>query len=275
MNAALVYNGKEIRSDGDYLNLTDMWRAAGADPSRRPAKWLETEQAKQFVEFVENSKGVRSEDILRNEPGNPRKGDGGATLAYWQIGMAYAKYLSPAFHAWCNQVVRAYMEGKLAPIDPFAGLTEKIADGIQRGIAPMVETVARLTERQSAVEQKVDCLTEQVVGVVKYVDRLANKKRRPFSKLVRCSLTAITAASGNRCQGCDRVFELTEFEIHHCDGNPGNNAPSNAAHLCKGCHDNVGITPERVEMARRFYWERIKHLFPTKPHVVQQGALFE
>lgn len=38
------------------------------------------------------------------------KGKGGATFAHWQIGLAYAKYLSPEFHMWCNEVVRERME---------------------------------------------------------------------------------------------------------------------------------------------------------------------
>jgi hypothetical protein len=36
----LIYNGTQIRDRGEFLNLTDMWRAAGADPSRQPAEWL-------------------------------------------------------------------------------------------------------------------------------------------------------------------------------------------------------------------------------------------
>ncbi len=44
-----------------------------------------------------------------------RGGPETATWAHWQIGLAYAKYLSPAFHAWCNEVVRGHMEGDLRP----------------------------------------------------------------------------------------------------------------------------------------------------------------
>ena len=44
--------------------------------------------------------------------------------AHWQIGIAYAKYLSPEFHVWCNTVVRDRMEGKLVPAGTVA-LTEK------------------------------------------------------------------------------------------------------------------------------------------------------
>ena len=39
------------------------------------------------------------------------------TWANWQIGLVYAKYLSPPFHAWGNEVIRARMEGKLVPVE--------------------------------------------------------------------------------------------------------------------------------------------------------------
>ncbi|WP_127089060.1 KilA-N domain-containing protein [Aquabacter cavernae] len=35
-----------------------------------------------------------------------KRGKGGGTYAHWQIGLAYAKYLSPEFHMWRNTAVR-------------------------------------------------------------------------------------------------------------------------------------------------------------------------
>lgn len=43
-----------------------------------------------------------------------QRGKGGGTYAHWQLGLAYAKYLSPEFHICCNTVVRERMEGKPA-----------------------------------------------------------------------------------------------------------------------------------------------------------------
>ncbi len=77
-----------------------MWRAAGADPSKRPAQWARYEGA-QFVEFIGENLNMLPEHIIEAE-----RGRDGATWAHWQVGLAYAKYLSPAFHAWCNEVVR-------------------------------------------------------------------------------------------------------------------------------------------------------------------------
>ncbi|MEQ9347734.1 MAG: phage antirepressor KilAC domain-containing protein [Thalassospira sp.] len=103
----LDYNGSVIRIDAEKLNLTDMWRAAGSDPSRKPAEWLRSADAQKFCSFLAESLNVEISHLL--EIG---KGRTGATVAHWQIGLAYAKYLSPEFHMWCNTVVRDRMENK-------------------------------------------------------------------------------------------------------------------------------------------------------------------
>ena len=107
--ARFTYKGVVIRDEGDMLNLTDMWRAAGADMSKRPPKWLESEQAIHFIEFLRVKSIVQNSDheLIRTVRG----GTDPHTKAHWQIGLAYAKYLEPAFHVWCNEVVRAEMEG--------------------------------------------------------------------------------------------------------------------------------------------------------------------
>ena len=105
----LVYNGIEVRRDNEYLNLTDMWKASGGEHSKRPHNWIRYEGAP-FIEFFEENLKAR---LTRFESIRiVRGGKDPATWAHWQIAFAYAKYLSPAFHAWCNEVVRAHLEGK-------------------------------------------------------------------------------------------------------------------------------------------------------------------
>jgi hypothetical protein len=112
----LMYAGRLIRVETEFLNLTDMWKAAGSDPSKRPVKWLDQDSTKTFIEFLADNVKVTGShfELFRIVRGGREP----ATWAHWQVGMAYAKYLSPAFHAWANQVVRDYMSGKLVPIAP-------------------------------------------------------------------------------------------------------------------------------------------------------------
>ena len=101
----LVYESVTIRNRGDMLNLTDMWRAAGGNDSQRPYEWSRKDGGT-FIEAVSITLNTPVERIY-----DATKGKGGSTFAHWQVGLAYAKYLSHDFHMWCNSVVRDHMEG--------------------------------------------------------------------------------------------------------------------------------------------------------------------
>lgn len=108
----LTYNSITIRDRNEMLSLTDMWRAAGRDPQKAPAKWRDLPSVQEFCGYVASTIGKSDSELFQalNENGEWN------TWAYWQIAFAYAKYLSPEFHVWCNNVVRAYMESKLRPV---------------------------------------------------------------------------------------------------------------------------------------------------------------
>ena len=110
VQGGFLYQGVKINERGEMLSLTDMWKAAGSDPSRRPAEWLRSAEATRFIEFLAETvtMGNSHSDLVVTLNGGKKPG----TFAHWQIAMAYAKYLSPAFHAACNVIVRAHMEGK-------------------------------------------------------------------------------------------------------------------------------------------------------------------
>lgn len=132
------FNGTPIRDDAEFLCLTDMWRAGGADPSKQPSNWLGSVQAREFSEFLaENATPRISGSLVRATEGRT-----GGTWAHWQLAMAYAKYLSPAFHAWCNEVVRAVMQGRA----PQADLTP-----IVRRLDEMGALIVTLQNNQAAL----------------------------------------------------------------------------------------------------------------------------
>lgn len=131
----LEYNGVVIQCWDEMLSLTDMWRAAaGSDEarqsgewrSRRPADWLRSADAEKFIDALrEVSKvGISHHELIQVV----RDGGDVATRAHWQIGLAYAKYLSPEFHMWCNTVVRERMEGRLVSPEEL----EITAEGMRR-----------------------------------------------------------------------------------------------------------------------------------------------
>lgn len=109
-NHALAYEGAPIATRDEFISLTDMWRAAGGDDDKRPAEWLRHDATKTFVSYLSDTFNVGNTHIELIQ--TLRGGANPGTWAHWQIALAYAKYLSPAFHVWCNNVVRAHFEGR-------------------------------------------------------------------------------------------------------------------------------------------------------------------
>jgi len=120
-STALVIDSHNIRRDGDMWCLTDLWRAAGTPKNQRPVDWLQTDAAKMFVEFIGDSlKVAAGHDEGFTVVRTIRGGDAPGTWAHWQIAIAYAKALSPAFHARVNEVYAAYKSGLLVARSPSA-----------------------------------------------------------------------------------------------------------------------------------------------------------
>lgn len=101
----LTYGGSPIHIAGERLNLTDMWKAAGSPPNKEPFNWVRFEGAS-FVDAVAVNLNLSVAQVYRT-----KQGRNGGSEAHWQVGLAYAKYLSDEFHMWCNSVVRAVVEG--------------------------------------------------------------------------------------------------------------------------------------------------------------------
>ncbi len=137
----LIYNGTLIRERHEMLSLTDMWKASGSDPARQPAEWARSADAVRFTEFLAVSLNLGNSQVMTT-----KQGKGGGTWAHWQVGMAYAKYLNPEFHVWCNEVVRRRMEGQAIMALP-SDVTELIAR--TNGICRMM--IGKVTEIEKSL----------------------------------------------------------------------------------------------------------------------------
>lgn len=103
--APIFYGDVQVRyNDKGLICLTDMFSAAGSPENKDPRQW-KRKSGQEFIDFVANNLNVPTGHIYQSS-----KGRGGATWAHWQIALAYAKYLSPEFHAWANQVVKERIE---------------------------------------------------------------------------------------------------------------------------------------------------------------------
>ena len=255
----LTYEGTDIRQRGLMLNLTDMWRAAGRSANRRPTFWLDMEETKRFRAHVRRRwphpdlglAGPRPDLAAEAaEPTGPNvtlgyiwtidgdglvataRGNKGGTWAHWQLALAYAKYLSPEFHTWCNGVVRNAMECFGGPPDRRDALT-------------------RYVERQfDRLHRRLDTLDRHAADtmflVVSAQDLLLNQ-RRPFSEPSRAVMCAVIANPPyeGQCPSCETVPVLTtdlqvgegaQFDhfYHH-----GLNRPEHGWLVCKPCHHEL------------------------------------
>lgn len=142
-NNLIELDGQRISLKGEMVSLTGLWKAAGSDPSKQPAKWRELPSTKEFAAHVADVILQKSEDEVFSVT---RGGKAPATFAHWHIAMSYARYLDPAFAVRCNDVVRAHMEHRLpAHADFPSELVEMIkrTDGIVRMLARKVTNIEK------------------------------------------------------------------------------------------------------------------------------------
>jgi len=235
----LTYNGRPIRERGEMLSLKDMWRAAGGEDSKRPSDWLALPATVEFVSYISDMVNAEISGIIQTE-----RGRNGGTWAHWQIGMAYAKYLSPEFHAWCNQVVRDHMEGRNVPVqavETAVAMPEYMEAAFQR----LMHAVTHNFEYQSAeikeVKQDVRAIHTRMTGIEARIEEVARRGRRRIKDSVKGEITRHTDLLGGRCPCCGvRTVVVDGRPALHAEFDHfyANSAPD-AEHvwlICVECH---------------------------------------
>lgn len=100
-NAIKKYDANILNSigrDKEMLSLTDLWKAAGSDPQKAPAKWKETEGAKGFIAATLRFLNIAKNDIMKT-----RRGKSGGSYAHIQIALEYAQYLDSELAVVVNE----------------------------------------------------------------------------------------------------------------------------------------------------------------------------
>lgn len=156
----LVYNGTLIADKGETLSLTDMWKACGSPLDERPDDWKSISGHAEFIDHVAAVLNTAPIGIWKGTRGR----HGGGTMAHWHIGLAYAQWIDHDIHIWCNNVVRAVMEGKanssLSPelaalIERTDGIVRQMhhkVTGIEKSNADLHQTVHRLEAKLAEAE---------------------------------------------------------------------------------------------------------------------------
>ena len=188
-----------IRDRGDMVSLTDMWKAAGEPDGRGPSDWRALSSSIEFANHVGMilNAGKSGNELFKVNRGGRSPG----TFAHWQIALAYAKYLSPEFHMWCNEVVRSYMEGDLVDRRHIEDQTRDL--GISKA------TIKKITALENAVHEMRDQMRTMAsrgysptfdfddwltVGDVLDIEMIPKGERRALTTRVTAALRTFAAS---------------------------------------------------------------------------------
>ena len=137
--SALTVARQQIPQDsaGRY-NLNVIHRASGGEKRHQPSDWLRADSAKQLISALETDPGI---------PGSPvsvvRGGKAQGTFVCRELVLAYAMWVSPAFHL---AVLRAY-DALTAP-----------AHVVPQSLPEALRLAADLAEKNAQLEQQRDAL---------------------------------------------------------------------------------------------------------------------
>lgn len=197
----LTYNDSPIHIRDEMLCLTDMWKAAGSPDNREPYQWARKEGSA-FIEAIAEMINLPVEQVLKT-----KQGKGGGSWGHWQIGFAYAKYLSPEFHAWCNTAAREKLEGAA----PRQVLVTGLDEGSRKVIGGMIHSSQEKYHGQTRkildgfMAEVRGLIAVKPVGIAVETHRTAlgwlehygvKKRKRGLSRTIGDALAKISAQHG-------------------------------------------------------------------------------
>lgn len=96
------YKGFRFEFTNDQLvSLTVLWKQMGALPKKKPAIWLKTELAKEFMLHLQEESESAAKPLLRIQKEHNK-----CTFGHWKLALAYTAFLSPKIRAAFVSVAR-------------------------------------------------------------------------------------------------------------------------------------------------------------------------
>jgi 5-methylcytosine-specific restriction endonuclease McrA len=90
-----------------------------------------------------------------------------------------------------------------------------------------------------------------------FFDARNKSKRKPVKQSLR---TRLIIRCKGRCERCGKPLNGIAPHIHHEDGNPENNKPSNLLVLCLNCHGKTGTYKKPKHKKELSPYEKIMRL---------------
>jgi hypothetical protein len=174
----LFGEGGSVRVDtsrgpgNEWVRLNDLHAASGGGPEKRPSKWLETDGAKRLAAELSTKTGFESYRLVKGgtDPG---------TWAHWKLGLAYAEWLSPAFHLGVLSDWRRYQEGEAKP----GGSADRELIALRsevRELTAATRLLTQIAEDEREERRKMAAALDEANATVKVV---AEEQRQTSAKV--------------------------------------------------------------------------------------------
>lgn len=137
----LTIGSSNIRSIGNLFSLNDLHQASGSNPNQRPGEFIRTQQTQDLVTEISNA-GIHAFEAKR--------GAGGGTYACRELVIAYAAWISAAFHL---KVIRVFLDATTPASSPYSVHPHQTLSGQQaQALRDLVSTTAKTMPKEVQAE---------------------------------------------------------------------------------------------------------------------------
>lgn len=122
---ALTIGTTSVRQVGGLYSLNDLHKASGGEVKHQPGYFMRRDETKDLVAAIENSPEVASSGNSANSQSyQTKEGRGGGTYACKELVIAYAAWISAAFHLKVIRVFLAVTAPQAQEQSPSMSLTD-------------------------------------------------------------------------------------------------------------------------------------------------------
>jgi len=149
----LIWKGNifEQREVDNFVCLTQMAKIF----NKRVNDWTRYDSSTAYIEAVSEETGIHVSQLLVSLKGNSGNFEQG-TWAHPLVAIAFAQWLAPAFHVWCNIHIKLLMEEAAEPVKPMSPAEMIIAQG--KALLKLEQAQARIEAIAIGANTKVDKL---------------------------------------------------------------------------------------------------------------------
>lgn len=143
-----------------WVNATEMAKPFG--DNKKPAKWLRTDAADEFIKTLSKVQKCPLADLQRVSKG----GNNSGTWFHKDLALEFARWLSPAFAIWCNKRIEELLttgRTELQP-QPRFQIPQTLSEALMLAArqAEQIENDAKLIESQKQELKRKDVVIEDM-----------------------------------------------------------------------------------------------------------------